>query len=61
MGELVEREKFTNNELVNLKNKPDEINNKNVELDLKINKLEKEITIDPNQTKQIDSKIKIII
>ena len=59
LGELVEREKFTNNELVNLKNKPDEINNKNVELDLKINKLEKEITIDPNQTKQIDSKIKI--
>ena len=59
LGELVEREKFTNNELVNLKNKPDEINNKNVELDLKINKLEKEITIDPNQTKQIDNKIKI--
>ena len=59
LGELVEREKFTNNELVNLKNKPNEINNKNVELDLKINKLEKEITIDPNQTKQIDSKIKI--
>jgi len=59
LEELVEREKFTNNELVNLKNKPEEINKKNVELDLKINQLEKEITIDPNQTKQIDKKIKI--
>ena len=59
LEELVEREKFTNNELVNLKNKPEEINKKNVELDVKINQLEKEITIDPNQTKQIDKKIKI--
>ena len=59
LKELVEREKFTNNELVNLKNKPEEINKKNVELDVKINQLEKEITIDPNQTKQIDKKIKI--
>ena len=59
LEELVEREKFTNNELINLENKPKEINKKNVELDIKINELEKEITIDPNQTKEIDKKIKL--
>ena len=59
LGELGEREKFTNNELINLENKPEEINKKNIELDVKINQLEKEITIDPNQTKEIDKKIKI--
>ena len=59
LEELVEREKFTNNELINLENKPEEINKKNVELDVKINQLEKEVTIDPNQTKEIDKKIKI--
>jgi len=59
LEELVEREKFTNNELINLENKPEEINKRNVELDAKINQLEKEITIDPNQTKEIDKKIKI--
>ena len=59
LEELVEREKFTNNELINLENKPEEINKKNIELDVKINQLEKEITIDPNQTKEIDKKIKI--
>jgi len=59
LEELVEREKFTNNELKNLENKPEEINKKNVELDVRINQLEKEITIDPNQTKEIDKKIKI--
>jgi len=59
LEELVEREKFTNNELINLENKPKEINKKNAELDIKINELEKEITIDPNQTKEIDKKIKL--
>ena len=59
LEELGEREKFTNNELINLKNKPEEINKKNIGLDVKINQLEKEITIDPNQTKEIDKKIKI--
>jgi len=59
LEELGEREKFTNNELINLENKPEEINKKNIELDVKINQLEKEITIDPNQTKEIDKKIKI--
>ena len=59
LEELAEREKFTNNELINLENKPEEINKKNIELDVKINQLEKEITIDPNQTKEIDKKIKI--
>ena len=39
LEELVEREKFTNNELTNLENKPKEINKKNVELDVKINQL----------------------
>jgi len=42
-----------------LESKPEEINKKNVELDVKISQLEKEITIDPNQTKEIDKKIKI--
>ena len=59
LEELVEREKFTNNELINLEAKPDELNKRNIELDIKINQLEKEITIDPNQTKEIDKKIKI--
>ena len=59
LEELVEREKFTNNELINLEAKPEELNKRNIELDIKINQLEKEITIDPNQTKEIDKKIKI--
>ena len=59
LEELIEREKFTNSELKNLENKPEEISKKNAELDVKINQLEKEITIDPNQTKGIDEKIKI--
>ena len=66
LEKLVKREKFTNNELKNLENKPEEISKKNVEIETKINsldekigQLEKEITIDPNQTKKIDEKIKL--
>tara|TARA_B100001123_G_scaffold398674_1_gene482945 strand:- start:1802 stop:4255 length:2454 start_codon:yes stop_codon:yes gene_type:complete len=66
MNDLMEREKFTNNELENLKNKPEEIKKKNsnleskiILLDEKINSLSKEVIVDPEQTKEIDEKIKI--
>ena len=66
MNELQEREKFTDNELLILEKKPEEINNKNKDIEAKIalldesiNKLEKEIIIDPTQTKEIDEKIKL--
>ena len=65
LEELVEREIFTNKELDNLENKPDEISKNNIEieskissLDNEINLLEKETMIDPKQTKEIDEKIK---
>ena len=66
MNQLLEREKFTNNELANLENRPEEINKKNEDIELKISsldkkisELDKEITIDPGQTKEIDEKIKL--
>tara|TARA_Y100000590_G_scaffold454132_1_gene600389 strand:- start:1532 stop:3985 length:2454 start_codon:yes stop_codon:yes gene_type:complete len=66
LNDLVEREKIINNELNNLKSKPDEINKrislideKVSLLDKKINDLNKEIVIDPTQTKEIDEKIKL--